>query len=227
MPAKVLTDSSIKALKPREKDYAITVGGCPGLLLAVSARTGNKVFRLQYRFEGKPRLLTLGPYPGMSLFEARSLGLQHKEDIRRGIDPCAEKRSAKAKNKTHGLTFRALTKQWLEKVEPGWSETHRKDTEQKLEAYIFPCIGDMPVASIGKSEIKAILDSLDARGKIPTIKKVRSIISRIFQYGALQDIPGIEHDPTVFLRAKGLFSAHKPKNMAALTIPKEVAGYSL
>jgi hypothetical protein len=41
---------------------------------------------LQFRFDGKPCLLTLGEYPGMTLYEARALGLRHKEDIKRGIN---------------------------------------------------------------------------------------------------------------------------------------------
>ena len=60
MLAKTVTDSALKALKTGEKDYSVTVGGCPGLLLAVSHRTGSKIFRLQFCFEGKPCLLTLG-----------------------------------------------------------------------------------------------------------------------------------------------------------------------
>ena len=218
-----LTDSSIKALKPRGKAYKAMVGGCPGLFLAVSP-TGSKIFRLQFLFQGKSQLLTLGEYPGMSLYEARAEALRHKEAIKRGINPCAEKRAAKAKAKASALTFREVVRQWLEKVEPGWSETHKRDTRQKLDCYILPRIGDMPIADIGKNEVKEILDTLDARGKIASIKKVRGIVSLVFQYAIISDTPGVQFDPTTLLRAKGLFTTHKTKHMAALTTPKEVAG---
>ena len=86
MAAKSLTDSSIEALKPGEKTYKAMVGGCPGLFIAV-APTGSKIFRLQFLFQGKSQLLTLGAYPGVSLYEARAEALGHKEAIKRGIIP--------------------------------------------------------------------------------------------------------------------------------------------
>jgi integrase len=222
MAAKSLTDSSIKALKPGEKTYKAMVGGCPGLFVAV-ASTGSKIFRLQFLFQGKSQLLTLGAYPGTSLFEARAEGLRQKEAIKRGINPCAEKRATKAKAKAYALTFREVVRQWLEKVEPGWSESHKRDTRQKLDCYILPRLGDKPIAEIGKAEVKEILDTLEARGKIASIKKVRSIVGQVFQFASLQEIPGVQFDPTALLRAKGLFTAHKVKHMAALTTPKDVA----
>ena len=224
MPAKILTDSSLKALKPREKNYAVTVGGCPGLLLAVSHRTGSKIFRLQFRFEGKPCLLTLGEYPGMSLYEARAEALRHKEDIKRGINPCAEKRAAKVKALVQALTFHEVASQWLEKVEPGWSAGHMQDIRQKLNCYVLPRIGNRPIAEVGKGEVKEILDTLDARGKTASIKKVRGIVSQVFQFAILNDMPNVPFDPCTLLRAKGLFTSHKTKHMAAFTTPKEVAG---
>ena len=224
MPAKILTDSSIKALKPREKNYSVTVGGCPGLLLAVSHRTGSKIFRLQYRFDGKPCLLTLGEYPGMSLYEARSLGLRHKEDIKRGVNPCVEKRAAKIKAKVHSLTFGEVARQWLERMESGWSRSYMKDTRQKLDCYILPRIGDKPIAEVGKNEVKEILDTLDARGKVASIKKIRGIISQVFKYALLHDMPDVQFNPAILLQGKGLFTAHKVKHMAAITTPAEVAG---
>jgi integrase len=226
MSVKSLTDTSIKSLKPRQdgKNLKAMVGGCLGLFLDVSHRTGSKIFRLQFRLNGKSQLLTLGEYPGMSLLDARATALRHKEDIKRGINPCAEKKAAKAKVKSHAVTFREVSDQWLEKVEPVWSEVHKKDIRQKLSCYILSRIGDKPVAEVGKNEVKEILDTLDARGKLGSIKKVRGIISQIFRFAILQDVPGVQFDPCTLLRAKGLFTSHKIKHMAALTTPKEVAG---
>ena len=84
MPKPTLTDAQIKALKPGDRFYKVTVGGCPGLVLMVFP-SGSKIFRLQFTFEGKSQLLTLGPYPGVSLFEARATALMRKEEIRKGI----------------------------------------------------------------------------------------------------------------------------------------------
>jgi len=224
MASKSLTDTAIRALKqPNDKNLKVMAGGCPGLYVDVSHRTGEKFFRLQYRFNNKPHLLTLGHYPTMSLSEARMQGLRHKEDLRRGINPCAEKRAAKDETRKQALTFREAAKQWLEKAEPGWGERHRADTKQKLNSHILPRIGDMPIAEIRKAEVKAILDGLDARGNAAIITKARSIIGQIFRFAILQDTPGVEHDPTSLLRGRGLFTTHKSKHMAALATGISIA----
>ncbi len=55
-----LSDSSIKALKPRDSLYRKPDGG--GLYLEVAV-TGAKVFRLAYRFASNQRTLVVGPQP--------------------------------------------------------------------------------------------------------------------------------------------------------------------
>lgn len=222
MATKALTDAAIKALKPKPKAYKVTDGTVPGLVLGISP-TGKKVFRLQFLFEKKFQLLTIGGYGELSLSEARIKALEAKKQISQGINPCAEKRASKAQAKAEGLTFRAVTEEWRLKAEPGWSEVHIRDTRQKLDCHILPRIGDLPIAEVGKAEVKAILDTLDARGKVPTIKKCRGIISQVFGYALASDIPGVTFDPTSLLRGKGLFTAHKPQHRAALTAPKDIA----
>lgn len=221
MAKKALTDAALKALKAKQKPYKVTDGSVPGLFVAVST-TGRRVFRLQFLFEGKFQLLTIGAYPDLSLSEARIKALEAKKQISQGTNPAAEKQRSKAQAKAEGLTFRKVTEEWREKAEPGWSEVHIRDTRQKLDCHILPRIGDMPIAEVGKAEVKGILDTLDARGKIPTLKKVRAIIGQVFQYALASDIPGVIFDPTSLLRASSLFTAHKPQHRAALTTPKDI-----
>ena len=222
MASKALTDVAIKALKPRDKPYRVMDGKVPGLLLAVSL-AGTKVFRLSFRYEGKFQLLTLGRYPDLSLTDARIAALEAKKAIKAGVNPAAEKQKSKAQAKAEGLTFGAVVAEWLQKAEPGWSEVHIRDTRQKLDCHILPRIGSISIAEVGRAEVKAILDTLDARGKVPTIKKCRGIISQVFQYALANDIQGVSFDPTTLLRGKGLFTAHKPQHRAALTSPKDIA----
>ncbi len=72
--AQTLTDTKLKSLKPKDKLYKVTDGTVGGLHLAVSS-TGNRAFRLSFRFQGKEQLLTLGVYPEMSLAEAREAAM--------------------------------------------------------------------------------------------------------------------------------------------------------
>lgn len=55
-----LSDTTIRNEKPRDKDYKLSDGF--GLHLLITP-TGGKLWRMQYRFNGKQKLLALGQYP--------------------------------------------------------------------------------------------------------------------------------------------------------------------
>ena len=63
-----LTDTAIRAAKPRAKPRKLFDGG--GLYLEVSP-AGGKWWRWKYRYGGKEKRLSLGVYPDVSLKSAR------------------------------------------------------------------------------------------------------------------------------------------------------------
>ena len=64
----MLTDTRIRTAKPEAKPYKLV--DSHGLHLLVNP-TGSKLWQQRYRFEGKERLTAFGPYPEVSLLEAR------------------------------------------------------------------------------------------------------------------------------------------------------------
>ena len=64
-----LTDSSIKAAKPKDKRYNLPDG--KGLALWVQP-DGQKCWRFRYYFNDKEKMLSLGFYPAVSLAAART-----------------------------------------------------------------------------------------------------------------------------------------------------------
>ena len=64
-----LTDIQIKRSKPGDQNYKITDGR--GLYLLITAG-GGKLWRWDYRFEGKRKTMALGKYPDVSLADARA-----------------------------------------------------------------------------------------------------------------------------------------------------------
>jgi hypothetical protein len=83
-------DLALRNAKPRDKPVKISVGG--GLYLFVQP-SGIKLWRLAYRFGGKQKLLSFGPYPRLSLVEAREARDVAKKLLARGVDPSAERKS--------------------------------------------------------------------------------------------------------------------------------------
>ena len=63
-----LTDTAVRNVKPKEKDYKLADEKSMFLLIT---QAGGKLWRLKYRFGGKQKLLALGKYSEITLKEAR------------------------------------------------------------------------------------------------------------------------------------------------------------
>ena len=110
--AKALSAKSIENLKPGTARREIPDGR--GLYLVVQP-SGVKSWAVRYRSSGKPRKLTLGTFPAVSLAQARSQAAVALETVAKGTDPAAEKRdTAKAAETRAEDTFTALARQFTE-----------------------------------------------------------------------------------------------------------------
>ncbi|ESF40219.1 Mobile element protein [Salmonella enterica subsp. enterica serovar Senftenberg] len=91
----MLTDSKIRTAKPLAKPYKIT--DSQGLYLTVSA-SGSKLWYFRYRFEGKENRLAFGPYPQVTLAEAREKRDAARKLLVSGICPSLMPVSVKERN---------------------------------------------------------------------------------------------------------------------------------
>ena len=103
----MLTDTKITAAKPGEKAYKIADEN--GLYLFVKPN-GSKLWRHKNRFEGKAHTGSYGPYPEVTLREARDARDSTRADLRAGKDPALEQRKVSALSTTH--TFESLAREW-------------------------------------------------------------------------------------------------------------------
>lgn len=63
-----LTDNQVRKAASRDKEWKLADE--KGLYLAVTP-AGSKLWRLKYRMNGKEKKLAIGPYPEVSLKDAR------------------------------------------------------------------------------------------------------------------------------------------------------------
>jgi integrase len=82
----VLTVTKIEAMRPKARRYEITDVVARGLQLRVE-RSGRKVWLHRYTWNEKSIRLTLGPYPRLSLIDARAKVNKNQEWLEDGIDP--------------------------------------------------------------------------------------------------------------------------------------------
>ena len=82
MPA--LTAKSVENIKPAAVRREIPDGACRGLYL-VTQPSGRKSFAVRFRFNGKPKKLTLKA--GISLAAARAAAAAALHEVEQGSDP--------------------------------------------------------------------------------------------------------------------------------------------
>lgn len=87
-----LTDTRLRALKPKDKPYKVTDER--GLYVEVTP-TGSKLWRFRYRIGGAQKKLCIGSYPEISLKQARDAAYEARRAVASGGDPAFEKRKRK------------------------------------------------------------------------------------------------------------------------------------
>lgn len=192
----MLTDLRIKKEKPREKPFKVSDGG--GLYLFVSP-SGGKLWRFKYLFGGKEKLLSLGPYPDISLLAARSARDDAKATLRSGRDPSINKKLQKLAGITGAAnSFEAVTREWYELNKPQWVERHASDVIGSLEKEVFSHLGNVPIKDITPQDVIAVLRLVEARGAKDTARRIRQRMSGVFVY-AIASGRG-ENDPAAVVQ---------------------------
>src|ERR1700678_3323799 len=97
--AKDLTVKAIEALKPGAVRREVPDGHTRGLFYVLQP-TGAASWAYRYRFAGKTKKLTLGPYPALDLKASRQMASEAAQTLARGDDPAAAKQVAKVTART-------------------------------------------------------------------------------------------------------------------------------
>lgn len=211
-----LNDVAIRALKPQNRSYM--VADEKGLCIEVAV-SGSKLWRFRYRFAGKPRKLALGPYPEVSLKDARRLRDEARSAVRDGIDPGVERKNAKLTARFNAAnTFGAVAEEYIEHklVKEGRAAV----TVEKAKWLLLQMkpLWSQPLVEIKPAEVFGVLRRLEGQRKHETAKRCRSFTSRVFRYAAATG--RAESDPAAMLA--GQLIAPKVKHHAAIVDPRKL-----
>lgn len=207
-----LSDTKIKNARARDKQYKLTDGN--GLYLLVTT-SGGKLWRFDYRFEGKRKTQAIGKYPEISLSEARKRLLEAKTDLAHGVDP-----GLKIKVEKQDNNFQTVAMEWYRRILPSWTDGHARTIISRLERDVFPFMGNQKINEITAPDVLRALRRVEYRGAIESAHRIKTIIGQVFRYAIATGLA--DRDPAADL--KGALPAVQPKNMAALTEPPEFAG---
>ncbi|WP_319826611.1 tyrosine-type recombinase/integrase [Thalassovita sp.] len=153
------------------------VGGVAGLSLQVTA-TGARSWIFRFRHNGRRREAGFGPYPDVTLAQARDYAREARDMLRKGIDPIEERKAVQRRLLTFGEAVELYDNQ---KAVEFRSALHRKQWRASLELHAVPTLGNLAVANITLEEI---LDTLRPiwMEKTETASKVRQRIERVLDY---------------------------------------------
>lgn len=211
-----LSDAYIRTLKYPGKPKKYFDGG--GLYLFFSA-SGNKLWRMAYRFEQKPKNLSFGEYPLVTLKDARDRRDEAKKLLAGGIDPGAQKKVAKEVQLSEtNDTFKNIALEWYETRTADFTEKHRGTVMYRLEKYIFPFIGNEHIASMEAPDILAVVKPLEQKGQNETARRILQIISQVYRYAVITG--RAKRNPATDLH--GALKPRKTVHRAAITEPARV-----
>ena len=220
-----LTALKISKAKPQaNKTQRLFDGG--GLYLEI-APSGGKWWRLKYRIGGKEKRLSLGVHTAagsktveVSLEAARKAAGDARQLVRDGVDPSQERKAERVRLAHQSeSTFEAVAHEWHGKQSAAWVPAHSERVLRRLERYIFPSLGQRPIAEIEAPELLAALRAIEARGKDTTAHLVRQYVGMIFRYGIASG--RCQRNPAADLR--GALTPVKKGNFAAVTEPEQLA----
>jgi integrase len=178
------TDKTIQGLKPTGDRHEVWEDNHKGFGLRVSKT--KKVWIFLYRYYGKPRRMTLGEYPKMSLADAHAAHSTALQELEKGIDPGREKVTANVIERD-AETISDLVELYLEM----WARPRKRsadEDERILRKDVIPVMGYRKARSITRKEIIGLMDSIVKRGSPIAANRTLAVVRKMCNFAISRDI---------------------------------------
>ena len=135
---------------------------------------------IRYQLNGKTEKVSLGPYPALSLKEARQERDALAADVFRGISPARQKQLEKV-----AMANASTVKEFSERYFTEVIAKNRKDATQLrryLEKEIYPAFGNRPIREITAQDVQRLVCRNRANGFESAAAQLRNLLKRVFDY---------------------------------------------
>lgn len=183
--AQNFTDRHIKSLLKEGRAARHAVGN--GLYFRLS-QEGTGFWVVRYVMHGKRREFTLGRYPDISLADATAEALRIKAEVKRGVDPLAERQRA---DKTEFNAVDDLAADWLRDCEKRLK--HPGIPRRIYEKDIAPWIGSLAIDQVSPRDIRALISKVADSGRPTIANDALMYCKQLFRQGVKLDL--IRHNP--------------------------------
>ncbi|NKG29323.1 integrase [Erwinia rhapontici] len=190
-----MTDTEIKAAKPKDVDYQLYDGDGLTLLIKFS---GSKLWQFRYyRPLTKQRTKqSFGVYPAVSLSDARKLRAESRALLAKEIGP-QEHQKELARNSLEAKTntFKLVAERWWNIKKASVTEDYAEDIWRSLERDVFPAIGDVSLTDIKAHILVQAVQPVQARGALETVRRLCQRINEVMIYaqntGLIDAVPSV------------------------------------
>tara|TARA_B100000686_G_C16791004_1_gene978711 strand:- start:2515 stop:3723 length:1209 start_codon:yes stop_codon:yes gene_type:complete len=191
------TDSKIKNLKPEKERRIVWEEGQTCLGLRITP-VGKKSFVYMYRYDSRPRMMTLGQYPVLTLANARVDLAKAKALLAKGTDPGSILLQTKMEFRG-APTIYGLAKEYIEKrsqKKKAW-----KEEERILEKDVIPKWRNRKAQDIKRRDVILLIDKIVERGAPIMANRTLGVLHRMFNFGIGRDI--VESNPCSVIERPG------------------------
>ena len=156
----MLSDAKVRTAAPGPKPYKLF--DRDGLYVIVQPN-GRRWWRLNYRFAGKAKTLSMGTYPEVSLKQARARVVEARRQIADGVNPSDLRKREKLRLADD---FESVAREWHAKKSTTWTEGNAAHVIRRLENWAFPWIGGRPVAELSAQDVLGVLRRIEGAGTL-------------------------------------------------------------
>ena len=172
-----------------------------GLMFNVKP-TGARSWLQRLTVGGRRRLVGLGPYPEVSLEEARDMAIDNNRTRLKGRDPFAERRRARSVP-----TFAECRDAYLAFHSTKWKPGSRNEQNFRSTLAHARALDTMPVDTIGIEDVHAVIAGLLSAKMGPTARSARQRIRSVLDWATGQ---GHRHGENP--AASGVLDSIMPRN---------------
>ena len=146
---------------------------------------GSKSWVYRFALAGKTRDMGLGPYPEISLAEAREQAAAQRKLRLDGTDPIAVRQAGRQQAKLNSaklMTFRACAEAYIAAHRAGWKNPkHAAQWPATLSAYAYPVFGDLQVQVVDVGLVMKAVEPIWTT-KPETASRVRGRIESVLDW---------------------------------------------
>jgi integrase len=200
---KPLTAQSVERIKPDpQRRLEIPDAILPGLYLVVQP-SGAKSWVVRYRFGGKPRKLTLGPYPALNLAGARERGRAALQTVASGHDPGTEKlealRHARDGRPDTDQASAVIDEFIARHVRSNNKRRTAEEVERTFKLHVRPYWSNRRIQEITRRDVIELLDRIIDNGKPVQANRTLAAIRKLFNWAVDRSI--LEVSPVIRIKA--------------------------